>query len=84
MAQLTTKTKSIGSWQPAGDPLSGEVMTLAGPVEAVGSLSLSDRDYRVDIVVGSEQALDNQLQQALSLVATPEDERYRLTLEGRL
>jgi hypothetical protein len=81
--------RQLGSYavelrQGAGEPLNGEVITLAGPVEAAGTLSLSGQDYRVDILVGSEQALDRQLQQALSLVAIPEGERYRLTLEGRL
>ena len=60
------------------------MITLSGPVDAAGSLQLSGRDYRVDILVGSAEALDNQLRQALSLVASPEGERYRVNLEGQL
>ena len=81
--------RSLGSYavelqQAAGEQLDGEVITLAGPVEAAGSLVLSGADYSIDILVGSEQPLDNQLRQALSLVAVPEGERYRVKLQGQL
>jgi general secretion pathway protein N len=70
--------------QSAGEVLAGQVVTLSGPVDATGSLQLSGGDYRVDILVGSAESLDNQLRQALSLVASPEGERYRVNLEGQL
>jgi hypothetical protein len=70
--------------QPAGATLAGQVITLSGPVDAAGSLQLSGRDYSVDIVVGDAESLDNQLRQALSLVASPEGGRYRVKLEGQL
>jgi hypothetical protein len=70
--------------QASGDRLVGEVITLAGPVNATGSVELSGVDYVVDILLGSEGSLDNQLRQALSLIAAPEGERYRVNLQGQL
>lgn len=68
--------------QAPGAALAGEVLTLAGPVTARGPLQLQGRTYSVDILVGSEAGLDERLQQALSLVARPVDQGYRLKLDG--
>ena len=64
--------------------LSGEVLTLSGPVPAQGVAALEGRAYSVDVLVGGERALDPQIQRALPLIATPEGERYRIRLEGEI
>jgi general secretion pathway protein N len=68
--------------QPPEEALQGQVITLAGPLQASGSLELKDRRYAVDILLGSEDVMDRQLQSMLSLIAVPEDGRYRISLEG--
>lgn len=71
--------------QPAAEaPLVGEVLTLDGPVTASGGVRLEGRNYTLDILVGSERALDPALAKALSLVARPEGEAFRLQLNGVL
>ena len=62
--------------------LMGEVLTLAGEVNAQGSLELQDRSYDIDITVQSEAGLDGRLQQALSLVARPVENGFRILLNG--
>jgi len=64
--------------------LNGQIITLSGPVEATGSLQLSGKDYRVEVLVGSDEPLDGQLRQALSLIAVPEGDGYRVDLQGQL
>ena len=66
--------------QAPAEALQGQVITLSGPLQASGSLELKDRRYEVDILLGSEDALDGQLQAMLSLIAVPEDERYRISI----
>ncbi len=68
--------------QAPAEALRGQVITLSGPLEASGSLELKDRRYDVGILLGSEDTLDAQLQAMLSLIAVPEDERYRISLAG--
>lgn len=68
--------------QPAGSPLRGEVITLAGPLEARGNVELDGRHYAIDVRLGSEYPLDSQLQQALALMARPEGDGYRVVLEA--
>jgi general secretion pathway protein N len=70
--------------QPAGEALRGEVLTLSGPVQAEGEVRLQGRDYSVNILVGSEAYPVEQLEQALSLIATPEPGGYRVRLEASL
>ena len=60
--------------------LQGQVITLSGPLQASGSLELKDRRYELDIVLGSEDVMDGQLQAMLSLIAVPEDEGYRISM----
>lgn len=68
--------------QPPGSALAGEVVTLAGAVSAEGRVLLEDRSYDVDITVRSEGGLDERLQQALSLMARPVEQGYRIKLDG--
>ena len=70
--------------QAAGGDLDGQVVTLAGPVEASGSVQLSGSEYRIDVLLGSDEPLDKQLSQALSLVAVQEAGGYRVALQGSL
>ena len=82
-------SRPLGSYavqlrQAPGDGLDGEVLTLSGPVTAVGSVQLSGRDYGVEILLSSEEPLENQLRQALSLIAEPDGEKYRVSLRGQL
>lgn len=68
--------------QPPGEVLRGDVLTLAGPLQAMGYVELDGRRYGVDILMGSDSALESQLEQMLSLIATPEDTNYRISLDG--
>jgi hypothetical protein len=68
---------------PEGEAgLRGEVLTLSGQVNASGSVALTGRRYTVDVLMGSADGLDEQVQRALSLIATPEGDSYRASLEG--
>jgi general secretion pathway protein N len=62
--------------------LLGEVLTLAGEVNAQGSIELQGSAYGVDITVQSEVGLDGRLQQALSLVARPVESGFHIVLNG--
>ena len=68
--------------QAAGGPLEGEVITLAGDVQAGGSVRLQERNYDVNILLGGPGLSDQQLRQALQLLAVPEGESYRVKLQG--
>ena len=69
--------------QPAPeDAVRGQVITLSGPLQASGGVELKGRQYDVDILLGSETALNVQFQNMLSLIAVPEDERYRISMNG--
>jgi general secretion pathway protein N len=68
--------------QLPGEPLSGDVLTLSGPVQAMGTVQLHDTAYAVDITVSSQAALDPQLEQALSLIARPVAGGFHLKLDG--
>ncbi len=64
--------------------LVGQVLTLSGPVNAEGGLHLQGRSYEIDLSITGEDGLDERLQQALSLMARPAGDGYRLQLEGEL
>ena len=64
------------------DRLLADIVTVTGRVVASGSAQLQGRDYSVDILVAG-QRLDRELRQALSLVAEPEAEDYRIKLDGQ-
>lgn len=68
--------------QAGEGPVVAEVLTLSGPVEAAGSARLDGRNYLVNITVTGPGAQDPRLQQALSLVARPEGQGYRIELDG--
>lgn len=70
--------------QREGNPLTGEVVTLEGPIAAAGTASLTGRAFDIDVVISSDQTLDDQLRQALSLVASPQGEGFNLKLSGQL
>lgn len=70
--------------QQAGQPLAAEILTLSGPVTAAGSLRLQDRSYEIEVLVSAENDMDQQLQQALSLIAAPGQDGYRVELDGQL
>jgi len=66
--------------QEAGEPLLGEVVTIEGPLQAAGKVSLNQRQYTVDVFVNSEAQLDPQVKQAFDLMATPVDDGYQVKL----
>lgn len=70
--------------QPEGEAVQGEIITLAGPLQATGSLQLQQRHYSVNVLLSSDTAIDAQVQQMLSLIAQPEGSGFRLSLEGDL
>ena len=73
-------TYALDFEQAPEQALQGQVITLSGPLQASGSLELKDRRYELDIVLGSEDVMDGQLQAMLSLIAVPEDEGYRISM----
>jgi general secretion pathway protein N len=79
---LPLGTYALDFHQAPQELLQARVITVAGQVEASGTVELQSRDYRVDILVSSQVAMDAQLEQALSLIAAPEPEGYRVVLNG--
>jgi general secretion pathway protein N len=79
---LPLGTYALDFQQAPGDALQAQVITLSGPLQASGTLQLQDRHYQVDVLLGSEDALDEQLQQMLPLIAVPEDAGYRISIDG--
>ena len=69
---------------PQEQTVQGELITLAGPVTAEGRVQLEGRKYVLDLAIGSDGAMDPQLQQALSLLALPVATGYQLQLDGQL
>ncbi|MEP0203502.1 MAG: type II secretion system protein N [Halioglobus sp.] len=65
-----------------------EILTLTGPLLADGLIALSHTDgvasYDLRLELGSEGSMNPQLQEALSLMASPTDTGYRLVLQGKL
>ena len=81
--------KSLGSYAVdiATDPdglITGQVITLAGPLQAEGDLSLRQAQYAVDIHLHGPGLQDPQLSQALQLVAAPTNGGFRAQLKGEL
>jgi len=68
--------------QPPGEVLVGDVITLGGPLQAEGRIELRGRVYAINLLLGSDETLDPQLQDALALMAAPEGDRYRVSLKG--
>jgi hypothetical protein len=65
-------------------PLTGTIVTLAGPLRAEGELQLQQRDYSIAIMLTHDGAWDPLLQEALALLARPVAEGYDLRLSGSL
>jgi len=70
--------------QAVGEPVVGEVITLAGPLSAEGQAMLEQRSYSINVLISSEEALAGPISNALSLMAAPEGDAYRFVLEGDL
>jgi len=79
---LPLGTYALDFAQAPDAPLQGEVLTLAGDVSAQGSVELAGKSYGIDITVQSAAGLDQRLQQALSLMARPVEQGYRIKLSG--
>jgi hypothetical protein len=75
-------TYALDFAQAPADVLRGQVITLSGPLDAAGSVTLEARHYELNILLESEESLDAQLQNMLPLIATPENEGFRLSLKG--
>lgn len=87
--QSPSGMRPLGSYalqveQPPGEQLAAEVLTLSGPVQAEGAVLLQAKTYQLDVMVGSDTAMDPQLKQALSLLAKPEAGGYRVKMNGEL
>lgn len=69
----------------ADGAVSGDVITLQGPLRAGGNLTLSrDGAFSLALALDSEAPLSPPLERALSLMAVPQDGGFRLQLEGDL
>ena len=68
--------------QKQDEALVADLVTIAGPVSAAGDIRLEGRSYALNILIGGESALEPQLQEALSLLAQPTDQGYRVELHG--
>jgi len=75
-------TYALNLQQLDGEPLRGEIVTLAGSLEASGGVVLDNRRYSVNILMRSEDELESQMQEMLGLIATPEGEEYRISVDG--
>ncbi len=81
--------RSLGDYaldiqQAPGEALVAEVTTLGGSLQAEGRVGLVGRDYDVDVLLTGEGLSDPQLRQALQLVAAPEGQGFRVSLQGVL
>jgi hypothetical protein len=64
--------------------LAGELVTLAGPMTAEGTVRFAARRYQVDVMLRSETPLEPQLEQSLALFAQPVAGGYRVRLDAEL
>ena len=67
-----------------GGAMQAIVVTVNGPVEASGSVTFDAGRYDLNILLAGDGGLNSQLKQALSLVAQPVAEGYRIALKGQL
>lgn len=82
-------TTPLGSYaldfnQAQNSALQGTVVTINGPVEASGNVTLTDENYDLDVLLSRDGGLSAPLKQALSLIAQPVAEGYRIVLKGQL
>lgn len=76
-------TYALDVQQPPGDMLEGVVLTLSGNLLAEGRVELEGRRYRIDVGLIGDGPLDPMLNNALSLMAAPDDRGgYRILLES--
>ncbi len=68
--------------QAEDQPLTAEVVTISGPVNAQGQIELVGRSYSLDVLVSSDAGLDQQLQQAMSLMAEPVEDGFRIQMKS--
>ncbi|MEM9256865.1 MAG: type II secretion system protein N [Pseudomonadota bacterium] len=68
--------------QPKNEPLLGEVVTLSGPLQASGTIGLTGRRYDIDLLLSDENGFAAGLRQALSLIANPEGDAWRVILSN--
>ena len=81
--------RSLGQYaldirQPDGEDLVGDVTTISGDLLAEGRVVLASGNYDVNILLSGRGLQDPTLQQALQLVASPEEGKYRVQLQGAL
>ncbi len=77
-------TFALDAEQAPGAALSGTVLTLAGPLQAEGTVELREQHYTVDILLSSEQPLAPPLRNMLAMIAVPEGKGFRVALQGDL
>ena len=69
---------------PEPGVIQGQVISLAGDLEAQGEVGLQGPQYSIDVVLSGQGLEDAQLRQALQLAAAPEGGDFRVTPEGGL
>lgn len=72
----------VASLDPGG--VRGEVVSLAGDLQASGTIELQQSQYNVDVLLSGQGLDDPQLRQALQLVAIPQNDDFRVKLQGKL
>ena len=70
--------------QAPGAALNGDVITVTGAVVASGKVALTGENYSVDISVKAAPDLNEQLREALSLIAQAVSGGYRVKFDGKL
>ena len=75
-------TYALEFTQQPGEPLLGEIVTVAGSLQAQGSAQLHGRRYKIDLALHGEEPLDAMLRNALDLMAAPENGGYRIRLDS--
>jgi hypothetical protein len=85
-----TGRHALGSYaatlsSPEDGRVDAVITTLSGPVSTEGRLSIVKQRYDVDLLIdGTGVAGDPELAQALSLIASPAENGYRLRLDGAI
>ncbi|MFV0478062.1 MAG: type II secretion system protein N [Parahaliea sp.] len=64
------------------EPLTGRILSLNGPVEAAGKVTIDGAAYEIDMTISGQHSLDPVLVQALSLMAQPVENGFHLALVG--
>jgi general secretion pathway protein N len=70
--------------QAPGANLNGEVITITGAVAASGKVALAGENYSIDISIEADPDLNEQLREALSLIAQAVAGGYRIQFDGKL